>query len=74
MKIDLVNQWLTAIQSVAVIVGVGVAAWQLFELSLLRKRLRARDLGRLHCFSHKQQANATGDAYCNPTRERLKNI
>ena len=33
MKIDVINQWLLALQSVAIIVGVGIAIWQLFVFS-----------------------------------------
>ena len=33
VKIELVNQWLTALQSIAIIAGVIVAIWQLSAIS-----------------------------------------
>jgi len=43
MKIDVLNKWLTAIQSVSIIVGVVVALWQLLEISAQTK-LQAQTL------------------------------
>ena len=43
MKIDILNKWLTAVQSVFIIVGVGVALWQLLEISA-QTRLQAQTL------------------------------
>jgi hypothetical protein len=42
-RIQVVNQWLTAIQSVAIIGGIAVAIWQLLEISA-QTRLQAQTL------------------------------
>jgi hypothetical protein len=43
MKIEYVNQWLTALQSIAIIAGVIVAIWQLSEISK-QNRIQAQTL------------------------------